>query len=235
MCSSDVEMEWRRLLTQTEVPEVISDIQHKIETLQQQSRTISQMVASGPPLITTTSVSPSTVSEFSSITNFAWDQTDKHVKVYVTVPAVHETAENKVDVIFGDQTVEVKVRTATKNYRLLVKKLNYPIKPSECSYRIKTDCVSLTLIKKSPSHWSDLGFKDAKAGATKKQPTPPAAAGGDPGGSIMNLFKDLYDQGDDDMKRTIAKAWTEANDKKKQGGGGVDKMYDNNIDLMKDM
>lgn len=30
----------------------------------------------------------------------------------------------------------------------------------------------------------------------------------------MNLMKQMYEEGDDEMKRTIAKAWTEARDKK---------------------
>jgi len=30
----------------------------------------------------------------------------------------------------------------------------------------------------------------------------------------MNLMKQMYEDGDDEMKRTIAKAWTEARDKK---------------------
>lgn len=36
----------------------------------------------------------------------------------------------------------------------------------------------------------------------------------DPGASLMTLMKQMYEEGDDDMKRTIAKAWTEARDKK---------------------
>lgn len=36
----------------------------------------------------------------------------------------------------------------------------------------------------------------------------------DPEASLMTLMKQMYEDGDDDMKRTIAKAWTEARDKK---------------------
>ena len=39
----------------------------------------------------------------------------------------------------------------------------------------------------------------------------------DPSAGIMNLMKKMYDDGDDDMKRTIAKAWTESQDKKASG------------------
>ena len=36
----------------------------------------------------------------------------------------------------------------------------------------------------------------------------------DPSAGLMNMMKKLYDDGDDDMKRTIAKAWTEGQGKK---------------------
>ena len=36
----------------------------------------------------------------------------------------------------------------------------------------------------------------------------------DPSGNLMGMLKQMYDDGDDDMKRTIAKAWTESRDKK---------------------
>ena len=41
----------------------------------------------------------------------------------------------------------------------------------------------------------------------------------DPSASIMNLMKKMYDEGDDDMKRTIAKAWTESREKQMTGEG----------------
>jgi len=39
----------------------------------------------------------------------------------------------------------------------------------------------------------------------------------DPSASIMTMMKKMYDEGDDDMKRTISKAWTES--REKQGAG----------------
>ena len=35
--------------------------------------------------------------------------------------------------------------------------------------------------------------------------------------NMMNMMKDMYNNGDDDMKRTIAKAWTEQQDKNLNG------------------
>ena len=32
----------------------------------------------------------------------------------------------------------------------------------------------------------------------------------DPNGSLMNMMKELYESGDDDMKRTINESWAKA-------------------------
>lgn len=54
----------------------------------------------------------------------------------------------------------------------------------------------------------------------------PKKDGGDPGDGIMSMLRNLYDEGDDDMKRTLAKAWTEVQEKRKKGG-------DDDVDLPK--
>jgi calcyclin binding protein len=40
----------------------------------------------------------------------------------------------------------------------------------------------------------------------------------DPGAGLMNLMKKMYQSGDSDMKKVIAKAWTEAQDKRDKEG-----------------
>lgn len=40
---------------------------------------------------------------------------------------------------------------------------------------------------------------------------------GDPQDSLMSMLKDMYDEGDDDMKRTIAQAWSKSRDKSDAG------------------
>lgn len=39
----------------------------------------------------------------------------------------------------------------------------------------------------------------------------------DPSDGLMSMLKKIYDEGDDDMKRTINKAWSESQEKKMQG------------------
>lgn len=38
----------------------------------------------------------------------------------------------------------------------------------------------------------------------------------------MNLLKKIYTEGDDEMKRTLNKAWTESQDKEKRRGDMMD-------------
>ena len=48
----------------------------------------------------------------------------------------------------------------------------------------------------------------------------------DPNAGLMDMMKQMYNDGDEDMKRTIAKAWTQSQDKKeeKQHSFGDDDM-----------
>ena len=39
----------------------------------------------------------------------------------------------------------------------------------------------------------------------------------DPGAGLMKLMKQMYNDGDDEMKRTIAKAWHESQEKRARG------------------
>lgn len=41
----------------------------------------------------------------------------------------------------------------------------------------------------------------------------------DPSAGLMNIMKSMYESGDSDTKRMIAKAWTEGQQKQQQGGG----------------
>lgn len=87
---------------------------------------------------------------------------------------------------------------------------------------MSTDLVVIFLAKAVPG--KKWGFVTAaeKAAHDKKNAPPKFDDGGDddkdPTKGIMSMMKKMYDEGDDDMKRTIAKAWTESQNKSKDGG-----------------
>lgn len=43
-----------------------------------------------------------------------------------------------------------------------------------------------------------------------------------PSDGLMNMLKKIYSEGDDEMKRTINKAWSESQEKKIRGEGMMD-------------
>ena len=52
------------------------------------------------------------------------------------------------------------------------------------------------------------------ADSKSKAMNPKPDASKDPSAGLMDMMKKMYEEGDDEMKRTIAKAWTEGQDKK---------------------
>lgn len=52
----------------------------------------------------------------------------------------------------------------------------------------------------------------------------------DPQAGLMNMMKKMYDEGDDEMKRSIRKAWHESQSKK-MGGEGMGGAGDLGLDF----
>ncbi|KZV31674.1 SGS domain-containing protein isoform 1 [Dorcoceras hygrometricum] len=90
-----------------------------------------------------------------------------------------------------------------KNYCCAVPKLNKEIVPEKCKLIVKPKRVVITLIKASKGKWLDLHFKDDKLKLNLDKSSNPIAG-------IMDLMKNMYEDDDEEMKRTIAKAWTDA-------------------------
>ncbi|EGR34086.1 hypothetical protein IMG5_024570 [Ichthyophthirius multifiliis] len=68
------------------------------------------------------------------------------------------------------------------------------------------------LIKENSGNWAQLQYKES----TFKKPKENELDSGDPQASLMKLMKEMYENGDDEMKKTIAKTWTEQQNKKGQ-------------------
>ncbi|CAL1287077.1 unnamed protein product [Larinioides sclopetarius] len=145
--------------------------------------------------------------------NYGWDQSEKFLKIYVTMNGVQSFAANSISTTFGDKSFELQIIDEEKkvNYILTVNNLLYKIVPGESYSKVKTDMVVVFLRKASTQNWGFVTEAEKKA---KDAKTPKFDKEEDPGASLMTLMKQMYEDGDDDMKRTIAKAWTEAREKK---------------------
>lgn len=64
---------------------------------------------------------------------------------------------------------------------------------------MKTNLLSITLTKVNSETWTQLNFKEDKfSSKNEKQEL------SDPNASIMNMMKKMYEEGDENMKKTIA-------------------------------
>jgi calcyclin binding protein len=151
---------------------------------------------------------------YKDVTTYAWDQSDKFMKIYVTLNGVQKLSKDCIKTEFTSKSFRLKVDDLSgSNYSCHVAGLWEKIVPDECYFKVKTDTVLVMLKKEEEKKtWAYVTEREDK----KKKPWPPESKldeKKDPSEGLMDLLKKLYDEGDDEMKRTIAKSWTESRSK----------------------
>jgi len=146
------------------------------------------------------------------IINFAWDQEgydSATISVYVDLENVGSVKTN-VSCNFTSTTFDLKIMNLNgKNYRLLNDNLEKDIDPEKSKFIVKKNKIVLKLQKikgqYSYEHWTRLTSK--KTQEKRKE------VAKDPSGGIMDMMKEMYDEGDENMKKIIGEAMM----KSKQG------------------
>ncbi|KAF7706071.1 calcyclin-binding protein [Silurus meridionalis] len=194
------------------VQDVLSQEQQKIEkVLAQKQQQREQQVKKDSADQVDTTVKLYTV----KINNYGWDQSEKFVKVYITVPGVHKVPADNVQVSFTDRSFNLLVKDLEgKNYQMTVNNLLFPIVVEESMRKVKTDMVLIMCKKKTAKKWECFTQVEKQC---KEKDKPSYDEIGDPGEGLMNMLKKIYSEGDDEMKRTINKAWAESQEKKAKG------------------
>ncbi|XP_075980090.1 calcyclin-binding protein [Anticarsia gemmatalis] len=155
------------------------------------------------------------------LNGYGWDQSDKYIKVFVTLKDVQSLPKEQVYCVLTEKSMELRVENLdNKDYVLVINKLLEPINVGECHWKQKTDMVVIFLAKSRPNiKWSHMTEVEKKFDDQRKnrfKPEPEVAdPNKDPQESIMSLMKNMYETGDDEMKRMISKAWYEGQHKKK--------------------
>ncbi|XP_067937835.1 calcyclin-binding protein-like [Watersipora subatra] len=195
----------------------IDEIQKSIE---QSQKAEPSTPADAAPSVSSTTQSPPVKRPLKKITSYAWDQSDAFVKVYATnLVGVNALSATDVTCEFHSAGFNLLVNNlAGKDHQLQIVSLYGHIIPEESKIKIKSDSVLVMLKKAKKEKWEGMTEIDRKKKEKQKSEATPKADE-DPSAGIMNLMKKMYDEGDDDMKRTIAKAWTESQDKKASGEG----------------
>ncbi|XP_031419071.1 calcyclin-binding protein isoform X2 [Clupea harengus] len=203
-----------RLLDSSErkrVQNVIKQEQQKIEKELTQKRQLKEKQSKRDS--TDTTVKGYTV----KINNYGWDQSEKFVKIYITLKGVHKIPAENVEVTFTEKSFDLLVKDLDgKNHQMILKNLLCPIEVQESSRKVKTDMVLLMCKKTAAKKWDCLTQVE-KNSKEKDKPNVDPNENADPSDGLMTMLKKIYTEGDDEMKRTITKAWTESQDKKTKG------------------
>jgi calcyclin binding protein len=174
-----------------------------------------------PVLLETRSMAPSVGTAWVPIETLSWDQDpypSRFISIYLTsgLDGVGKLPKAQVSCQFGAQSVDLQIRDLHgKNYRLLKDNLEHTIQPAECKCIVKENRVTLKMRKADQQfgaeHWTAL---------TKKKRAEDPAKAADPSASLMSMMKDLYDDGDDTIRKTIGEAMLKS--RQQQAGGGGD-------------
>ncbi|KAM5255410.1 LOW QUALITY PROTEIN: calcyclin-binding protein-like [Ctenodactylus gundi] len=161
-------------------------------------------------------VAPITTRYTVKISNYGWDQSDKVVKIYITLTGVHQVPAENVQVHFTERSFDLLGKNLNgKNYSMIVNNLLKPISVEGSSKKVKTDIVLILCRKKAENtQWHYLTQVEKEC---KENEKPSYDAETDPSEGLMDVLKKIYEDGDDDMKRTINKAWVESREKKAKG------------------
>uniref|UniRef100_A0AC11EB94 Uncharacterized protein n=1 Tax=Ovis aries TaxID=9940 RepID=A0AC11EB94_SHEEP len=161
-------------------------------------------------------VAPITTGYTVKISNYGWDQSDKFVKIYITLPGVHQVPAESVQVNFTERSFDLLVKNLSgKSYSMIVNNLLKPISVEGSSKKVKTDTVLILCRKKAENTRWDYLTQVEKECKEKEKPSYDTET--DPSEGLMNVLKKIYEDGDDDMKRTINKAWVESREKQAKG------------------
>jgi len=159
----------------------------------------------------TPSASASASVHYETISGYAWENLDTSVKLYIDLPDVGTLQAEKVSAsIFkngSEQGLLLLVHDLkNKNYRLRIPHLYGKV--TTVTVRQRPHRLLVAINKDGHSYWSSLESKGGSKPDLKED-----LSGEDPSKGIVDMMKKLYDGGDEEMKRTIAKAWSESRDK----------------------
>ncbi|XP_033326769.1 calcyclin-binding protein [Megalopta genalis] len=212
----DIE-ELDKLLQQASRQKVKDVISVEIRKLQTDLKKLQEDEKSAP--IKSSDATVNTTQKFYEVklNNYGWDQTDTSVKLYVTLENVQQLPKESVVCNFTEKSLDLHVLGLdNKNYVLTINNLCEEIEPTKSCFKVKKDMVIVSVIKKEMKTWSHVTGIEKRI-KTSKSSLPDMDDESDTGSKIMNLMKTMYHEGDDDVKRTIAKAWTESMQKTAPG------------------
>lgn len=149
------------------------------------------------------------------IKEHAFDESDKFVKLFIPFDA-SKIKEEDVEFTLTEDSFLLIIHEGIKYHQFKATSLVKNINMEKSYKKVKKDMISIYLKKaKEGETWGYLTktekhLKDQKAKMFDKKDE---NSGDDPSNALMSMMKKMYETGDPEMKRTIAKAMSENQDK----------------------
>ncbi|CAF0741553.1 unnamed protein product [Brachionus calyciflorus] len=151
------------------------------------------------------------------IDTYGWDQSEKFVKIYITcLKDLNKITQDNLEAKFDERSFDLSVKNLNNiNYNLNINNLLEKIDTAGSYTKLKTDMITVFLKKsKAGNNWGYLTQQEMK---TRERAAPKLDENTDPQEGLMSMMKKMYEEGDDEMKRTISKAFTESREKQAKG------------------
>ena len=168
----------------------------------------------------TTEIDPAKLSTsllFTSISKYAFDTSnEKFIKLYLTdeFEGIKSFSSSNIKSKFTKNSFDVCIiGWKNKNYRFSCFNLNKEIEPKD-SYVKQTNSGLIVYLKKANNSdfWDSLEKKKSLFGNKEDKEDGGIDKNKDPNASLMEMMRDMYQNGDPEMKRMIAEAWTKSRD-----------------------
>jgi len=139
--------------------------------------------------------------DYVTVSGFSWEQEDSFMKVSISLEGVGNLADENIIATFLPDRFDCVVHDLNgKNYKFSLSNLNATINATKSSFIKRSSRIIFKLKKNEQKHWDSI---QKRADKIKK---PNLEEGADPNKGLMDLMKNMYEEGDDEMKKTIAKA-----------------------------
>ena len=154
---------------------------------------------------------------FTTVSKYAFDTSNnKFIKLYLTdgFDGIKSFSSSNIKSKFTKNSFDVCILGwKGKNYRFSCFNLSKEINPSD-SYVKQTNSGLIVYLAKANSSdfWDSLEKKKGLFGNKDDDGMPALDKNKDPNQSLMEMMRDMYQNGDPEMKRMIAEAWTKSRD-----------------------
>ena len=168
----------------------------------------------------TTEIDPAKLSTsllFTSISKYAFDTSnEKFIKLYLTdgFDGIKSFNSSNIKSKFTKNSFDVCIiGWKEKNYRFSCFNLSKEITPKDSYVKQTNSGLIVYLAKANKSDlWDSLEKKKGLFGNKDEDGAPSLDKNKDPNASLMEMMRDMYQNGDPEMKRMIAEAWTKSRD-----------------------